>query len=47
MPPSCWKIGMGEAPLLQLIADVLAREAELIGDNRARILRYTGCEQIM
>jgi hypothetical protein len=37
----------GEAPFLQLIADVLAREAELIGDNPERILRYTGCQQIM
>jgi uncharacterized membrane protein YkvA (DUF1232 family) len=33
----------GEAPLLPLIAEVLAKEQDLIGDGRERILRYTGC----
>lgn len=37
----------GEAPLLALVADVLAQENDLIGDNRERILRYTGCGQSM
>jgi uncharacterized membrane protein YkvA (DUF1232 family) len=37
----------GEAPLPALIADVLAQENDLIGDNRERILWYTGCGQSM
>ncbi len=37
----------GEAPLMPLLADILEREMELIGDQRAKILRYTGCDQLM
>jgi uncharacterized membrane protein YkvA (DUF1232 family) len=35
----------GEAPLLPLLAEVLDKERELIGDERERILWYTGCAQ--
>ncbi|HEY9595713.1 MAG TPA: DUF1232 domain-containing protein [Spirochaetia bacterium] len=34
----------GEAPLLPLIADILARETELVGGNAGRILAYTGTD---
>ncbi len=37
----------GEAPLPALLTDMLAQEQDLIGDNRARILWYTGCGQAM
>ncbi len=36
----------GEAPLMELLRDILAREIELIGEQRDKILRYTGCDQI-
>ncbi len=36
----------GEAPLLPLIADILAQGADLIGEQREPILRYTGCDQL-
>ncbi len=36
----------GEAPVLPMLQDVLAREDELIGDQRARILRYTGADVV-
>jgi ATP-dependent exoDNAse (exonuclease V) beta subunit len=32
----------GEAPLLPLIREVSDKEQDLIGDERERILRYTG-----
>jgi hypothetical protein len=32
----------GEAPLVPLIQDILAQEADLIGDQRERILGYIG-----
>jgi uncharacterized membrane protein YkvA (DUF1232 family) len=35
----------GEAPLIPLIREVLAKERDLIGDERERILWYTGCAQ--
>ena len=37
----------GEAPLLPLIAEVLDKEQDLIGDGRERILRYTGCAALL
>ena len=36
----------GEALLLPLIDEILGREQDLIGDNRDRILWYTGCAQV-
>ncbi len=36
----------GEAPPLLLLADILAQEADLIGDQRKQILRYTGCDRL-
>jgi hypothetical protein len=33
----------GEAPLMPLLRDILAREADLIGDQRDKILWYTFC----
>lgn len=37
----------GEAPLMPLIAEVLDKEQDLIGDERQRILWYTGCETLL
>jgi uncharacterized membrane protein YkvA (DUF1232 family) len=37
----------GEAPLVPLIQDILAQEAELIGDQRERILGYIGYEYLV
>ncbi len=37
----------GEAPILPLIREVLDKERDLIGDERARILWYTGCDQLV
>jgi uncharacterized membrane protein YkvA (DUF1232 family) len=37
----------GEAPLLPLVAEVLAKEQELIGDERDRVLWYTGCAALL
>jgi hypothetical protein len=37
----------GEAPLLPLIQDILAHEADLIGDQRERILGYIGYEYLV
>jgi hypothetical protein len=37
----------GEAPLAPLIQDILAQEAELIGDQRERILGYIGYEYLI
>ena len=36
----------GEAPIVGLIEDILAAEEELVGEERARILRYVGYEYI-
>jgi uncharacterized membrane protein YkvA (DUF1232 family) len=36
----------GEAPLVPLIQDILAHEADLIGDQRERILGYIGYEYL-
>lgn len=36
----------GEAPIVPLVQDILARETELIGDQRERILRYIGYEYL-
>jgi uncharacterized membrane protein YkvA (DUF1232 family) len=37
----------GEAPLLSLLQDILAQEADLIGDQRERVLWYTGCDELV
>ena len=37
----------GEAPLLPLLADILARENELLGDKRNLILKYIGYEYLL
>ncbi|MBN1890451.1 MAG: DUF1232 domain-containing protein [Thermoflexales bacterium] len=37
----------GEAPLIELLQDILAREADLIGDQRDKILWYTGCDRLI
>ncbi len=37
----------GEAPLLPLIDDILAREEELIGEEKERILRYIGYHHLV
>ena len=36
----------GEAPLMSLIREALDKESDLIGDERERILGYTGCAQL-
>jgi uncharacterized membrane protein YkvA (DUF1232 family) len=36
----------GEAEIVPLINEVLAKERDLIGDERAHILHYTGCDQL-
>jgi uncharacterized membrane protein YkvA (DUF1232 family) len=37
----------GEAPLISLIREILDKEHDLIGDERERILWYTGCAQLV
>lgn len=37
----------GEAPLLPLIREVLDKEQELIGEERDKILWYTGCAELV
>lgn len=37
----------GEAPLLPLIREIMEKEHDLIGDERDRILWYTGCAQVV
>jgi uncharacterized membrane protein YkvA (DUF1232 family) len=37
----------GEAPLLQLLYDTLLQEKDLIGDNKKKILAYTGCDRLV
>ena len=37
----------GEAPLLPLIREIMDKEHDLIGDERDRILWYTGCAQVV
>jgi uncharacterized membrane protein YkvA (DUF1232 family) len=39
--------GEGEAPIIPLIREVLDKEHDLIGDERDRILWYTGCAQLV
>jgi uncharacterized membrane protein YkvA (DUF1232 family) len=36
-----------EAPLIPLIREVLDKERDLIGDERERILWYTGCAELV
>jgi uncharacterized membrane protein YkvA (DUF1232 family) len=36
----------GEAPLIPLIQEILDKEQDLIGNERDRILWYTGCAQL-
>jgi len=37
----------GEAPVISLIGEILDKEQDLIGDERDRILWYTGCAQFL
>lgn len=37
----------GEAEILPLIDEILAKETDLIGEQRETILRYTGCDQLL
>jgi uncharacterized membrane protein YkvA (DUF1232 family) len=37
----------GEAEIIGLIAEILAKEADLIGGQRAKILDYTGCDYLL
>ncbi|RLC58146.1 MAG: hypothetical protein DRI80_14140 [Chloroflexota bacterium] len=37
----------GEAAIIPLVQEVLAKEQDLIGDERERILRYTGCDRLL
>jgi uncharacterized membrane protein YkvA (DUF1232 family) len=37
----------GEAPLIALVDEILDEEEDLIGDERDRILWYTGCAQLL
>jgi uncharacterized membrane protein YkvA (DUF1232 family) len=36
----------GEAEIVPLIDEILAKESDLIGDQRTKILKYTGCDQL-
>jgi uncharacterized membrane protein YkvA (DUF1232 family) len=36
----------GEAPLIPLIREILEKEQDLIGEERERILWYTGCAEL-
>jgi uncharacterized membrane protein YkvA (DUF1232 family) len=36
----------GEAPLMLLLSDILRQEEQLVGKERAKILAYTGCDQL-
>lgn len=36
----------GEVPLMPLLRDILERDTELIGDQRDKILWYTGCNEL-
>ncbi len=37
----------GEGDVLKIIDEVLGKEEEFIGHNRERLLKYTGCREIM
>jgi uncharacterized membrane protein YkvA (DUF1232 family) len=37
----------GEAPLIELLVDILAHETDLIADQRDKILWYTGCDRLV
>lgn len=37
----------GEAPPLPLLADILTRENELLGDKRILVLKYIGYEYLL
>jgi len=36
----------GEIPVVELVAEILDREKELIGDKRERIMQYIGLDQL-
>jgi uncharacterized membrane protein YkvA (DUF1232 family) len=35
----------GEAEIVPLLAEIIAREKDLVGDQKRKILEYTGCDQ--
>jgi uncharacterized membrane protein YkvA (DUF1232 family) len=37
----------GECPLPELVREILDKEQDLIGEEREKILRYTGCDQLV
>ena len=37
----------GEAAILPLVREIMDKEHDLIGDERDRILWYTGCAQVV
>jgi len=37
----------GESPIIPFIDEVLKKEKELIGEERDKILKYTGCSQLI
>ncbi len=37
----------GETDIIALTGEILEREKELIGDERSRILGYTGCDRLL
>jgi uncharacterized membrane protein YkvA (DUF1232 family) len=37
----------GETEIIPLVDEILAKESELIGDQRMKILHYTGCDQLL
>jgi uncharacterized membrane protein YkvA (DUF1232 family) len=37
----------GEGDVLKIIDEVLAKEEEFIGKNRERLLKYTGCAEVL
>jgi uncharacterized membrane protein YkvA (DUF1232 family) len=36
----------GDIPVMELVAEILDREIELIGDKRERIMQYIGLDQL-
>ena len=37
----------GETAIIPLIDEILAKETDLIGDQREKLLRYTGCDRLL
>jgi uncharacterized membrane protein YkvA (DUF1232 family) len=37
----------GETEIIPLLEEIIAKEKELIGDQKSKILEYTGCDQFL